>query len=394
MLHHPAIEKLLEPATSEKVLGLPAHIFFIEPIEIPAELEPEELDDFAELTIESISPFPLEQLYWGYLCAESSSTILLYAAHRERVKKVAPEPIEAYAWVLPEFAPLACTDYPQATELSLVSQTGVSLLHFNKGSCVPVHVSAIACPTEEIEEAMDTLRSNAPDLVPEAGRLRLQPESATLGDHQCPVFNFHSCVEETPPNATERLKKLSPNGAFLWRADVRDLDYKKAERNARRISLLSLRTLGWAALVTLLLLGIELLLLGSHVWLGSQQNRIARQQPLVDTISEQQTLMFKLEQIERNDLRPIAILDALNTLRPDGIYFTKTIVEGENQVRIDGVSNNVSALNRYTDALEQSGTFELLQSPKSLTRQGKTTFTLQLAFSADKELSQVGNGDA
>ena len=168
----------------------------------------------------------------------------------------------------------------------------------------------------------------------------------------------------------------------------------KAERNARRISLLSLRTLAKAALITLLLLGIGLLLLGSHVWLGSQQNRIARQQPLVDTISEQQTLMFKLEQIERNDLRPIAILDSLNTLRLEGIYFTKTIVEGENQVRIDGVSNNVSALNRYTDALEQSGTFELLQSPKSLTRQGKTTFTLQLAFSAAKERSQLGNGDA
>ena len=143
--------------------------------------------------------------------------------------------------------------------------------------------------------------------------------------------------------------------------------------------------------------------MGSHLWLGSQQNRIARQQPLVDTISEQQTLIFKLEQIERNDLRPIAILDALNTLRPEGIYFTKTVVEGENQVVIDGVSNNVSALNRYTDALEQSGTFELLQAPKSITRQGKTTFTLQLAYSSTKEATPTAdkeergptaNGDA
>ena len=120
-------------------------------------------------------PFPSNNSTGGYLSAESSSTILLYAAHRERVKKAAPEPIEAYAWVLPEFAPLACTDFPQATELSLVSQTGVSLLHFNKDSCVPVHVSAIACPTEEIEEAMETLRSNAPDLGPEAGAFVFNP---------------------------------------------------------------------------------------------------------------------------------------------------------------------------------------------------------------------------
>ncbi len=395
MLQHPAIKKIFEPATSEKVLSLPAHLFFIERVEIPAELEPGELDDFAELTIESISPFPLDQLYWGYLFAESSSSILLHAAHRERVKQVSPEPVEAYAWAVPEFAPLATAEFPETTELVLPSATGVSILHFGKGNGVPTYASTAAYLPEQEEETVHALRADAPDLGPDAPRLRLQPTSATLGDDNHPVFNFQLTGKSDPPSDEARLTRICPEGAFLWRADVRDAAFKKAERNARRISLLSLRTLGWAVLAALLLLIGELVLLGGHGWLGSRQNRVAQQQPLVDTISEQQSLMHKLEQIERNDLRPIAILDALNNLRPKGIYFTKTVVEGENTILIDGVSNNVSALNGYTDALKNSGTFELLQDPKTITRQGKTTFTLQLGYSAPAaDAAQPANGDA
>ncbi|MGC6456502.1 MAG: PilN domain-containing protein [Coraliomargaritaceae bacterium] len=383
MLQHPAIQKLLEPATSEKVLGLPAHIFFIESVEIPVELEPGELDDFAELTIESISPFPLDQLYWGFVASESSNRILLYAAHRERVKKASSEPIEAYAWVVPEFAPLASTPFSENTEIILTSETSVSLLQFAQGEAVPIYVNAAACTPEEITETIGELRSHAPKSKPNTTQIHLNPSSATLRDDQSPVFHFQREEDNAQPE-DDYLSQINLTGPQLWQADLRDPNYKKAERNARRISFLSVRTLGWAALFMLFLIGVEFLLFGSHLWLGSQEKRIARQQPIVDTISEQQTLMFKLEQIERNDLRPIAILHALNTMRPEGIYFTKTVVEGENQVVIDGVSNNVSALNRYTDALQQSGNFELLQSPKSLTRQGKTTFTLQLAFNSTK----------
>ena len=393
MLKHPAIEKLLEPATSEKVLSLPAHLFFIERISIPPELDLSELDDFAELTIESISPFPLDQLYWGFLSAESCSSILLYAAHRERVKEVVSEPIEAYAWVVPEFAPLASTHFPETTEIIVASDSGSSLLHFAKGNGVPTHASSIACLPEEREEAIGRLRTEAPALSPEVPQILLEPTSAVLGENQQPVFHFQATLSGDASTDESRLTKLSPTGTLLWRADVRDARFKKSEQSARRVSLYSLRTLSWAAIAALLLLIGELALLGTHLWLGAQQARIAEQQPLVATISEQQTLMFKLEQIERNDLRPIAILDALNNLRPNGIYFTKTVVEGENTVIIDGVSNNVNALNSYTDALQNSGSFELLEDPKTITRQGKTTFTLQLAYSLpQKEASAVNRG--
>ena len=393
MLQHPAIQKLLEPATSEKVLGLPAHIFFTECVEIPAELEAGELDDFAELTIESVSPFPLDQLYWGFVDSESSNQILLYAAHRERVKNAAPEAIEDYAWVVPEFAPLASTSFSENTEVILTSESSVSLLQFAQGQAVPTHISAAASLPEELDQTIEELRSLAPELSPEVSRIHLQPTSALLGDDQSPVFHFQRGEEDAAHTEDSFLSRINPTGAHLWRIDLRDPIYKKAERNARRISFFSLRTLSWAALAMLLLIGSEFLLFGSQLWLGSRQNRIARQQPIVDTISEQQTLIFKLEQIERNDLRPIAILNALNTIRPEGIYFTKTVVEGENVIIVDGISNNVSALNGYTDTLQQSGNFELLEDPKTITRKGKTTFTLQLAYNVPQEVAPKNKGE-
>ena len=141
-----------------------------------------------------------------------------------------------------------------------------------------------------------------------------------------------------------------------------------------------LRITTWAALFAVLLVLGELILFTANTWLNTRQAKIVEQQPIVDKISEKQTLMVKLEQIEQNDLRPIAMLEALNEKRPSGIYFTKAIVEGENQVKIDGIANNVNAMNSYTDSLQGSGRFELLDQPESKIRGGKVTFSLMLSY--------------
>ena len=48
-------------------------------------LEAGDIEDFVELSLEAVAPFPIEQLNWGYLYHAEMSTILVYAAHRERI---------------------------------------------------------------------------------------------------------------------------------------------------------------------------------------------------------------------------------------------------------------------------------------------------------------------
>lgn len=93
-----------ERAPQPEALMLPAEFFFVEQVEVPAAVTPGELADYAELSIESIAPFPLEQLRWGFLTAPDGQSILIYAALNDRLKRTGYKDLESYNWVLPDFA--------------------------------------------------------------------------------------------------------------------------------------------------------------------------------------------------------------------------------------------------------------------------------------------------
>ena len=76
----------------DKVILVPDYYFYTELLELPIGLDAEEIQNYAEYTLEDSSPFPVEQLYWGFLTnQEDASCMLLYAAYKPRLK--APSPV-------------------------------------------------------------------------------------------------------------------------------------------------------------------------------------------------------------------------------------------------------------------------------------------------------------
>ena len=100
---------------------LPGHLFFIETIDLPVDLEEAEITDFIELSLETIAPFPVEQLNWGYLYSADAPTILVYATHRDRLKNAGYTELQGYTWVLPDFATLTGACFPNETLVELES---------------------------------------------------------------------------------------------------------------------------------------------------------------------------------------------------------------------------------------------------------------------------------
>ena len=101
------------------VLVLPAEYFFIEKVEVPAALSPAELSDFAELSMEAVSPFPLDQLRWGFSSAPDGQHLLIYAALKDRLKVAGHTELESYTWVLPDFTSLNGARFTRDTEVVL-----------------------------------------------------------------------------------------------------------------------------------------------------------------------------------------------------------------------------------------------------------------------------------
>jgi hypothetical protein len=379
----PPTSPTTETAKAEQVLVLPGHLFFIESVEIPVALEAAEIGDFAELSLESIAPFPIEQLNWGYLYSEDAASILLYATHRDRLKNAGYSELHAYAWVLPDFATLAGACFPDETKVVLESGDSLSLLHFEKGISIPKAIFSAPLAETDAEAALDTLKTAAPNIPRTATTLRIRPASSALSEQGLPTFHH----EPSDPSSNDleygAWHSLSPAEKQLWQADVRASDFKQSERNARRTSALLTRITGWAAIFALVLIGAELLLLASQAWLGTLDKRIESQRTTVLTIEDKQTLMNKLEQVAQNELRPVAILEAANNVRLDlklDIEYDSTVIEGENRITIEGKAASINALNRYTESLKQSGQFELITQPEYITRAGKTTFTITLAY--------------
>ncbi|HKK19081.1 MAG TPA: PilN domain-containing protein [Opitutales bacterium] len=346
------------------VLTLPGYLFFVDRIELPEALEASEIDDFAELSLEGLAPFPIEQLYWGFLHSESAGSILLYAAYKERIKGLGYENLENYLWVLPDFAALWGASFSETTRLQLESDEGFCEIEFGAGQNLPSKVVGFGPNAEKTDHGSS---------------VRLQLASTNVSEKAIPAFYFEA-VDATEGKIHGNWEKLVPDEDDLWRADIRDAAFKKNERNTRKLTTWITRATAYAALFAVLLVVLEGVLFAGDLWLETQQAKIAAQASEVRRIEDKQSLMNKLDQVAQNELRPIAILEALNEPRPEGIYFTSTVTEGQNRITIDGIANTINELNAYTESLRSSGNFELLEAPRTLTRGGKTTFTATLDY--------------
>lgn len=345
-----------EQAAETSLCLLPGHLFFIESLALPEGVSAEEIPSFAELSLEANAPFPIEQLNWGYRCDLEARHLLYFATHQDRLKQAGFTDLEAYTWVLPDFLAL---ENPETRAGSYVffSEQSRAEIEFDAGALVPTAVSARPLKTGD---------------APAAKEFELL--SAEADEAQSVRFSLRAA-------GAREAESLVLDSESLWAADVRPAVFKNSERRARKLSSYLMQGFKYAACFAALLLLVEAVLLTCNLWLNTREARVANQSDAVATIQEQQALSVKLERVFENQLRPVAVLEVLNSLRPaKSIHFNETSTEENNQVTIEGEATTVNALNAYIDQLKASGQIELLAPPKTLTRSGKTTFSVELGY--------------
>ena len=353
-------ERIKHSNNSREIIILPNDLFFVELTELPIEVDENEIDSFAELNMEGSSPFPIEQLNWGFRFEPNSRKILLFATHRDRLKNSNYKELESYLWVLPEIAVLPDINSLEVDTFSMRASNDAPALKLLKKE---IEINEAGLPTFKFEATSRNFCADAKDSE-EISELKYS----------------------NPPSTHE---VFAPNDHELWRADVRSVEYKKREKSRRSISARITRFFYWASIFAIFIITLECILLGTKSWTSRQESLIAEQSGAVSKIEEQRSLINKLEQMFQNEVRPVAILGALNTVRPRGIYFTSTTTTIDNNITIEGVAQTINELNNYIETLKGSGQFSLTQDPKSLTRSGKTTFTMTLAYTPAKDTTTV-----
>ena len=299
-----------------KVVLLPDALFFSRAVPITAGATAAEAATQVELALEAVSPFPLSQLYYGWLWKPGTEQAFAYAAYRRRFTSEQTAEWGDAELVLPTSAALGGAEVEGATTILLNYPDAITAVHWETAT-VPSRVLTRPLPPELSEEDRARVRD---DLLREFGGsktvidLPVLPAAEPARSDREVVFRAGDLVS-TLPTAT---------AAAL---DVRDKDELAALRGARRRDVMLWRVaLGCAA--ALLLLGIaELALIGGRAWQQVRMEQVARRKPTVDKIIAAAELANRISDLVNKRLLPLEMLTVLvgvdGKRKPDEIFFTR-----------------------------------------------------------------------
>ena len=116
-----------------KVAILPDSVFFSRSIPIPAGATRADVVAQVGVALESLSPFPLAQLYFGYYWPEGADRALAFASYRRRFTAEQLAEWSGAAHVMPAFAAVLGCEVAPATTLILSSDSGLTAVHWALG---------------------------------------------------------------------------------------------------------------------------------------------------------------------------------------------------------------------------------------------------------------------
>jgi hypothetical protein len=376
---------LLKPDTTEPppaVRFVPAPFLFVHTEPLPEGMQPSELQSFAEVTMETLAPMPLEQLSWGYLSSERATHLLLFAAARERLEKEELLPEDSFFHVLPSFFAAAPAD--ASAHWVFIWEAGyLTGLHYDAESTVPSRVEL----EQLIEDnpagafaARDRLlkRLGSASRIEAAAGILTRPESL-LGPRERLAFFFaHYTAPDAEPSRIEGRPPANP--AARWTADLRDGLFRAKEQQRRQTLRLLNRTLQVAAGFAIVLLALQIVWAAGTIWVKTRNSIIARQQPVVDSVEQNQLLLSKIDEFSSHQLRPFEMMAALNDLRPHGIVYKSAKAANGNELIAQCTAPDPSTMNDFLDAIAKSQLADVVGDPHTVLNPRGVSFDLDVKF--------------
>lgn len=356
-----------------KVVLLPDALFFSRTIPIPAGTPPADVAAQVELTLESISPFPVSQLYHGYFHAPGSAHALVFAAYRRRFTAEQTAAWAEVDLVLPNFAALLGGELPPATTLILATAEGFTAIHAGPGGAVEILTEPLA------PEATDEDRTRARDtLIRAAGGstrvIDLASPPAADPAHSDGEISFHA--------GTFASRLPAPTAAAL---DVRAKDDLAALRRARARDVLFWRVaVGCVAALVLLALGEFALIGGRALWQKSRVAQLAKQKPTVEKIMAAQKRAISIEDLSTKRLLPLEMVSLVAAKIPSTILFQRAVadVADRDHIVIEAKAENSGEITLFKAALESLPECAHVEIGPQQTASGSrsTTFSVSITF--------------
>ena len=385
------IEKQLKRRVPPRaVLLVPGEFFFSQVVNIPEGMSSAEVDQFTEFSLESLAPFPLEQLAWGFIHDPDSGRILLYAAHLERLRSAGFENLDSSYHVFPSFA-AARNRKPSRASVSFVRYlNSLSIVSFDPKNPIPSKVTSFPLEEEEFDTEGKAASGDCHVLLDREGMLdsKKDAEEGIWSVDECRVEDDDSIkiASRFDPfrksrETSEESRNLALDEEGIWRADVRTKSLLQKLRKERSLSLTLWKATVTAGIAAAFLLFLQIGFWAAGFWISRMESTVIANAEEVLAIDQRDKFANTIEQRIQKEFRPFAMLEAMNVERPKTVHFTEADSDAinQNQMIVKGLGSNVEAVNRYSRLLTQSPRIiEVINDVAS--RRGKAPFTLTVTF--------------
>jgi hypothetical protein len=361
-----------------KVSLLPDALFFTRAIPIAADTPPAEVAAQVELALESLSPFPVAQLYHGYYHPPGAAFALVFAAYRRRFTAEQTELWADADLVLPTFAALLGAPLAPGTTLLVTHAESLTALHAPPQGPAQIFTTPLPPAGDDLPANTAALAAAKDELIRTVGGSTTVVDLATLPVAQ-PVardgeFTFvaGSLVSVLPAATAAAL-------------DVRDKGDLLARRRALARDLLFWRVAVACVLALGLLAVGELALgVGRATWQKARLAQFNAQRPTVEKIMNAQALATRIEDLSTKRLLPMEMISLVAGKIPGNIRFSRVATDAKDLERasIDARTDNSGEITLFKTALEAlpEVAHADISNQRNAPGSPTTTFTLTTTF--------------
>lgn len=386
--------KLKAQAYDMDAFWAPGHWFFCRRIEIPADLESGEEEGFALLELESLSPFPLDHLHYGYVLDGAGRYAFVFAAYKRRFERVDSSNWRRVDAVLPDFFMGLNQDAGRVGSLMLVSEQSMVAFEYDNLSTLPCRFYAEARKPVEEEDNVGSLRRQFDEFSVSA--------KEKLGLSRLPTWYLEENAKWEGRNAWLGAVDAADSSFFrlgfsrnqIWKADLRDPELLElAKKDERQNGVLWKSSGVLAACVALLTLG-EIYWAGSTGYLAYRESGIEKRSPNVEEIENLRQTSVTLRDFQESNLAPFAMIEALRPYQnyPDIIY-RKFETDGPDTLILEGRASRQSLVTEFKKRLEGFAKIDSVDITRSDNNTSGSTFTMSIRFrfGAFYELAEVSS---
>lgn len=369
---------------------IPSDCFFVRELTVPEGTLPAEIQSFAQLQVESLAPFPIESLDWGYVTA--GSTVLVYAATMERVKSFALNGLDNIWNAFPAFLPFAIQPAPTEDTVKLaIAANSASALFYKVGQSLPTRI--LSCRLTETtslsgEDAILAARAEAVERLSLGDNPRLADGVDILdGVNDKSDDSISFTVSHVSSDGQKTSVSFALSSDALWNADIRGRLYADEHRVVRRRDSFIWRAFAAACVTTSILLVLTFGLFAVKTTGAIYRAIVRHHSAEVDLLQNKSDFASNLESVTEREMKPFSMLAVANAKRPADLYYEKVSATDWNVLHIEGGANRSDLIQGYIEELGRDPNVRDVRTIRTATTGGNSTFDIEVVFNPLEDAS-------